>query len=163
MKTIIIILFALGFATQFHFNTNTGSIFTPAAVVQNFTNDFSKATEVKWSRSSNYIIASFSMREVKVKAYYTLEGILIGTAKSLNSSQIPAMVKDYLASDEQKNSQSEVYLYSDDNPFDDIYLSRTRNKPTLYCVKVQYLNNEHSESATFTPNRKAYNITVPGL
>ena len=163
MKTLIIILFTLGFTTGLHFNFNPSGIFTPSEVVKYFNKDFAEAKEVHWDRSSTYLTATFFINGVQVKAFYSLDGELIGTAKKIGISTVPENVRDYLNSRQVKYTNAEVYAYIDEDPFDNLYLPRTRNTPALYCVRLHYPDKQKDVTATFTPNRKAYNISIAGL
>ncbi len=161
MKIVVIILFALGFATGINLNFNSSAIFTPEYVVKSFTKDFSGASEVSWKRESNYLVASFQFNELPVKAFYTAEGVLIGTAKKVEAGTVPSHILDYIDHSQGQPVPSEIFLYTDIDPFDNVYLPKTRNTPTVYLVKLYVPGKELN--AVFTPNRKAYNITIPGF
>jgi len=57
--------------------------------IKNFKMDFSKATDVKWTRTSNYDIASFNLKNQDLKAYYDSEGQLIGTTQFKTIEDLP--------------------------------------------------------------------------
>ena len=54
-----------------------------------FENDFSKASQVKWEKTSDFYFASFTLSNVKVDAAYNEEGELVGTARGILAEQMP--------------------------------------------------------------------------
>lgn len=57
-----------------------------------FENDFSKARQVNWEKSSDFYFASFTLNGVDVDAAYTEQGELIGTSRKISAEQIPLCV-----------------------------------------------------------------------
>ena len=54
-----------------------------------FENDFSKASQVKWEKTSDFYFASFTLSNVKVDAAYNEVGELVGTARGILAEQMP--------------------------------------------------------------------------
>ena len=57
-----------------------------------FENDFSRASQVKWEKTSDFYFASFTLSNVKVDAAYNEEGELVGTARGILTEQVPLNV-----------------------------------------------------------------------
>jgi len=57
-----------------------------------FENDFSKASQVNWEKTSDFYFASFMLNNVRVDAAYNEEGELVGTSRSITAEQMPLNV-----------------------------------------------------------------------
>src|SRR5665811_1966683 len=55
-----------------------------------FQKDFHKASEVHWSASNNYVMASFQMDNETQFAYYDFQGNLIGVVHHMLTSSLPS-------------------------------------------------------------------------
>lgn len=55
-----------------------------------FQKDFHKASEVRWSANSNYVMAAFRMDNETQYAYYDFQGNLIGVVHHMLTSSLPA-------------------------------------------------------------------------
>jgi len=58
--------------------------------IASFQKDFHKASEVRWSASSNYVMAAFQMDNETQYAYYDFQGNLIGVVHHMLTSSLPA-------------------------------------------------------------------------
>lgn len=65
-------------------------------VLKAFQSEFTDATEVSWSEGSNYYRAGFTMNTMKVFAYYTKAGDLIGVARYISPLQLPLHLLTHL-------------------------------------------------------------------
>jgi hypothetical protein len=86
MKKIILSI-AIGLAAF-----STGFAKTPDnsdRAMASFQKDFHKASEVHWSASSNYVMASFQMDNETQYAYYDFQGNLIGVVHHMLTSSLP--------------------------------------------------------------------------
>jgi len=54
-----------------------------------FENDFSKASQVNWEKTSDFYFASFMLNNVRVDAAYNETGELVGTARVISAEQVP--------------------------------------------------------------------------
>jgi hypothetical protein len=54
-----------------------------------FENDFSKASQVNWEKTSDFYFASFILNNVRVDAAYNEAGELVGTARIISAEQVP--------------------------------------------------------------------------
>jgi hypothetical protein len=61
-------------------------------VKQAFTTDFSKASQVKWEKTSDFYFASFMLQGLRVEAAYNEEGELLGTSRLIKADQVPLSV-----------------------------------------------------------------------
>jgi hypothetical protein len=57
--------------------------------VASFQKDFNKASEVHWSATTNYLVASFRMENETEYAYYDFQGNLIGVVHNMLTSSLP--------------------------------------------------------------------------
>jgi hypothetical protein len=55
-----------------------------------FQKDFHKASQVEWTSTSNYVMASFLMDNETQFAYYDFQGNLIGVVHHILTSSLPA-------------------------------------------------------------------------
>jgi hypothetical protein len=60
-----------------------------ARVAASFQKDFNKASEVHWSATTNYLVASFRMDNETEYAYYDFQGNLIGLVHNMLTSSLP--------------------------------------------------------------------------
>jgi len=86
MKNKILMLVTVLFCT---FSTFANGIEVPGFVTSEFQKDFAKASNVIWESGKNYYQASFSIDDVKMSAYYNLEGEKIGISRNIVSNQLP--------------------------------------------------------------------------
>ena len=63
-----------------------------AVVKAAFENDFSKAGQVSWEKTSDFYFASFTLNDVKVEVAYTEAGELIATSRRISMEQAPLSV-----------------------------------------------------------------------
>lgn len=66
-------------------------------VKQAFEADFSKASQVKWEKTSDFYFASFVLQGVRVEAAYNEEGELLGTSRSISADLLPLSISLALA------------------------------------------------------------------
>ncbi len=83
--TAIVMLFA---STAFAMEPEIVSPKVKAA----FENDFAKASQVSWEKSSDFYFASFTLNNVKVDAAYNEEGELVGTSRRITAEQMPLSI-----------------------------------------------------------------------
>ena len=83
--TAIVMLFTFSaFATE--------PVKVSPAVKAAFSNDFSKANDVKWESSEGFYFASFTLNDVTVDAAYTEAGELVGTSRRIAKELMPLNV-----------------------------------------------------------------------
>ena len=71
------------------FSSFANGVEVPAIVTAEFQKDFSKANEVKWESRKDYYEASFVIDDVKMSAYYNLNGEKIGISRNIVPNQLP--------------------------------------------------------------------------
>lgn len=81
--------------SSFAFATDSDKV--NARVRSAFLNDFSTASAVSWEKTSDFYFASFKLNDVEVNAAYNEEGTLVGTSRSLESTQLPLNISLALA------------------------------------------------------------------
>lgn len=114
---------------------------------QHFQEDFANAQDVHWTRASYMDEAVFTLNDIKEKAFYGFDGMLVGTVLPRQFSDLPESAqkhirkayKDYtidrvIMYDDNENNDSDMYLYGSqfedaDNYF--VELSRSGKKIIL--------------------------------
>ncbi|MBK8609690.1 MAG: hypothetical protein IPL84_07025 [Chitinophagaceae bacterium] len=84
LTAIVMLLATSAFATE---PVNVSPVVKAA-----FENDFSKARQVIWEKTSDFYFASFTLNEVKVDAAYSEKGELLGTARRITTAQMPLSI-----------------------------------------------------------------------
>ena len=67
------------------------------AVQHQFNTDFSDAKNVTWTISKNFQKADFAMEDVKMTAFYNLQGEFIGLTQNADIKGIPSKAKSEIA------------------------------------------------------------------
>lgn len=80
--TVAVMLFSV-----FAFATDSDNV--NAKIKTAFVNDFSTASAVKWEKISDFYFASFTINNVELNAAYNEDGELVGTSRTMESSQLP--------------------------------------------------------------------------
>ena len=75
-------------------------------VLEQFKKEFSEATDIKWSVTNEIVKANFNYHNARTEAYFTTDGQLIGTARSILFSQLPIAVAKEV---EKKYAATTVY------------------------------------------------------
>jgi len=63
-----------------------------AAVKAAFENDFSKASQVSWEKTSEFYFASFKLNDANVDAAYNETGELVGMSRTVSTNLIPMSI-----------------------------------------------------------------------
>jgi hypothetical protein len=87
MKKGILILALLLTGFSYSFANTTDGI--KRGVFTTFSKDFSNARDIQWEYKSNYMVATFSMSNEVMFAYYTNDGQLFAVARNILSDQLP--------------------------------------------------------------------------
>jgi hypothetical protein len=96
MKKLVIILTAAAILfSTYAFATDSDKV--NAKVKAAFLNDFSAASDVSWEKTSDFYFATFTINKSEVNAAYDEEGSLVGTSRSMESSQLPISISLALA------------------------------------------------------------------
>lgn len=78
---IVLALFSSAFAAR--------PVSSPVRAAISFKKDFRQATEVCWSVSNNYVIATFVMDKETRFAYYDFQGNLVGLVQNILTTSLP--------------------------------------------------------------------------
>lgn len=92
MKQIIITLTAVLLLVSATAFAGNGEEKISRTIRENFQKEFKGATNVKWKESGDVVKASFTLNEFHVEAYFTSEGDLIGSARTVLYNQLPLAV-----------------------------------------------------------------------
>lgn len=102
-------------------------------VLTSFSSKFSSASEVTWSRTENYVKASFKMDGQYLYAYYMPAGDLIGVARNIPSTQLPLSLQSNLKDDYQGTWISELFEFSTQD--ETIYIATIENADEKMTIK----------------------------
>ncbi|MEO6730513.1 MAG: hypothetical protein ABIN01_04805 [Ferruginibacter sp.] len=89
-KLVTILTAAVMLISVFAFATDSDKV--NAKVKTALLTDFSAASEVSWEKISDFYFATFSIDGTEINAAYNEQGELIGTSRSMASSQLPISV-----------------------------------------------------------------------
>lgn len=81
-------------------------------VLTSFTSKFSTASEISWSRTENYVKASFKLEGQFLFAYYMNNGELIGVSRNVTSKQLPLKLQASLKEDFQGTWITDLFEFS---------------------------------------------------
>jgi hypothetical protein len=62
-------------------------------VISNFNNEFANASEVEWSTTSSYAVATFVEDNRRMQAFYNFDGELIGSSRAITLDNLPSFAK----------------------------------------------------------------------
>ncbi|MEO6719724.1 MAG: hypothetical protein ABIN67_05120 [Ferruginibacter sp.] len=94
-KLVVILTAAVMLFSAFTFATDSDNV--NARVKAAFLHDFSAASDVSWGKTSDFYFATFTLNHVEVNAAYTEQGELVGTSRTMETSQLPLSVSLALA------------------------------------------------------------------
>jgi len=98
MKKRILIFALLLTGISYSFANTTDGINKKA--VASFNKDFSNARDTKWESKTGFVLATFSIQNEVMFAYYSTDGELIAVARNILSDKLPiskllSLKKDY--------------------------------------------------------------------
>lgn len=70
-----------------------GSTNVNVKVLNNFKTTFAKASEISWTSTDDYAKAVFTIDNVKMEAFFNIDGELIGTSKNITLDELPVNAK----------------------------------------------------------------------
>jgi hypothetical protein len=83
--------------------------------MKNFKTDFAKASNINWTRTPNYDIATFNLKGQAMKAFYDSDSQLVGTTQYKTNEDLPEKGQKILR-DKYRDYQIGKILYFDNNP-----------------------------------------------
>lgn len=117
------------------------------AVENQFESEFSDATNVVWTITSNTQKAAFTVDNVQMTAFYNLQGEYLGVTKDVNYSEIADKAKTEIADKYKGYSVGEVIKLQTPD-------SETNFDQTVYFVDLKNTTNE--VLLRVTPNAGVY-------
>ena len=138
---ITTLLLSAVFLTTSIFASNIGGNVN-SQVLSAFTSKFTEAKHISWSKSDNYVKASFQMNGQHMFAYYAETGELMGVSRHLTSSQLPI------------NLQSEVKRISPDSWITELFEYATESETTYY------MTIENAEQKIHLKSESAHSFVV---
>ena len=94
-KLVTILTAAILLFSAFAFATDSDNV--NSRVKAAFLNDFATASKVSWEKNSDFYFATFKMNNIDVNAAYNEEGALVGTSRTVESTQLPLNISLALA------------------------------------------------------------------
>ncbi|MGE5519442.1 MAG: hypothetical protein ACM3VS_05885 [Candidatus Dadabacteria bacterium] len=91
MKLSVIILTTV--LSFFAATTNAADGKVSPAVLNSFNSSFEKATEVKWTATTEYYKADFSYNGMYVSAFYDAAGTMIALTRNISPVQLPVRLQ----------------------------------------------------------------------
>ncbi|MBS1747824.1 MAG: hypothetical protein JST21_16795 [Bacteroidetes bacterium] len=80
---------------------------------QNFETRFPKATNVTWIREDYFDVASYTMNNKSMKAYYDEDSHLVGTISPSTFDKLPISARNYIGKHYKGYSPEKVIFYDD--------------------------------------------------
>jgi len=131
MKTkIIALLTAIILTTSVTFAQENKPV--PKSIVDAFSNEFKKVSNISWLATDDYYKAVFDANEISMQAFYSFDGKLIAVSRKLTIKQLPIILGD-----KAKEKVGDIRLYDLFEMFSDrgteYYLSfEKENKTKIY-------------------------------
>ena len=110
-------------------------------VLSSFSERFSEAKHVSWSKSDNYVKASFTLNNQVMFAYFTLSGEMVGVTRNILSTSLPLNLQTRLKKMATNNWISELFEMATDDQT--IYYLTLENADQKTYLKSD-LNNSWS-------------------
>lgn len=132
-KFATILTAAVMLFSVFAFATDSDNV--NARVKAAFVSDFSAASTVSWEKISDFYFAKFTVNHVEVNAAYNEEGELVGTSRTMESSQLPISISLALAKKYEGYTVSKraLELTYDDNTHYYVTIVNERQLLKLKC------------------------------
>jgi hypothetical protein len=130
------------FAANSVVKTEDGTQGISYAVVNKFNNDFARAQNVSWKVNANFQKATFTIDDVKMSAFYNLQGEYMGLTQAVQFKALPTKAKKEIGQKYEGYFVQEVIkLDADDDS-------------TVYFVDLKKDNDEFL--VRVTPNANVY-------
>ena len=84
-------------------------------VVESFNKDFSNAHNINWERKNYFVLATFSLNNQVMFAYYTIDGVRIAVTRNILSDKLPITLLLSLKKDYQNHWISDLYEVNSNN------------------------------------------------
>lgn len=112
-KITLIIVMAVVMATSIF--ANPIEVNVSSRVLTSFSSRFDGAKEVSWSKTEQYVKASFKINEQVMFAYFTEGGELIGVSRNVLSFQLPINLQAELKKYAAGGWITELFEFADDS------------------------------------------------
>jgi hypothetical protein len=115
-------------------------------LLTSFSNSFSGASEISWSKSSSYLKASFKQNGQYLFAYYSVDGDLLGVSRNIQSTQLPLNLQSLLRKEycgtwitellEFSTKEQTIYMATVENADEKITIKSTSGHAWELVVKA---------------------------
>lgn len=142
------LLFAALLAVSLVTSAFAGGTNVNVSVLNNFKSEFSKAANVSWVSKEDYAKATFTLDDVKMEAFYNVQGELIGTAKGISLDNLPVSAKRRFAKKYPGYTVKEVIYFEKSD--DGAYFFSAENETESIIFKV----GQNDQLTTFQQTKK---------
>lgn len=125
---------------------NTKSI--NKAATSSFNSNFNHARNVSWAESTRFSIATFTMNDKIMYAYYDLQGKYVGTIHNISTTELPQSLGASLKKQYAKYWVSELFELNNDQELS-------------YYVRMEDGNGSRVLRSTDGQTWEVYNISLP--
>jgi len=142
------LLFAALLAVSLATTAFAGGTNVNISVLNSFKSEFSKAANVSWVSKDTYAKATFTLDNVKMEAFYTAQGELIGTSKGISLESLPVSAKRTFAKKYPGYTVKEVIYFEKSD--DAAYFFSAENDTESIIFKV----GQNDQLTTFQQTKK---------
>ncbi len=122
-------------------------------VFASFQKEFNKASEVKWTVTGNYIMATFQLDKQVMFAYYDFQGNMVGLVHHMLTSDLPADLQKDIRKHYSNFWVSSLFQVSNDDGV--TYYIQLKNADESIVLSSDGINGWHRYSV---PKNKATNL-----
>ena len=147
-KIILAALLVSGLTSAFATTGNDNGKNINKTATSSFNSNFNHARNVSWTESSRFTIATFTMNNKIMYAYYDLQGKYIGTIHNIATTELPESLSASLKKQYAKYWVSELFELNSD-------------QDSSYFVRVEDSNGSRVLRSTDGQTWEAYNVSLP--
>lgn len=117
-------------------------------ILNNFSSTFRDASGITWSASGDFAKATFTNNNVKMNAFYNINGDLIGTSKAISMDELPVGAKRTFAKKFGGYTVTEAIIF--EAPEETAYFISANNDSENVIAKV----NQHEQVSIYKKTKK---------
>jgi len=118
------------------------------AIEKKFKVEFKDASNVSWSMASEYAKATFVLDDVRMEAFYTQDGDMIGASRAISIDELPVVAKRTFVKKYDGYTVKEAILF--EGADETAYFISAENDQESVIVKV----TDNSQISTFKRTKK---------
>jgi len=147
-KIILAALFVTGLSSAFATTGNDKDNVINKAAATSFSTSYNHASNVSWTESSRYSVATFTQNNKIMYAYYDLQGKYLGTIRNIVTTELPKNLSSSLKKQYAKFWVSELFELNND-------------QESTYYVRVEGANGSRVLRSTDGLSWESYNVSLP--